>query len=621
MPDGTAIAPPARARGRTLLVADLFCGAGGFSTGAVRALARLGHKAVLTCVNHWPIAIETHSRNHPEARHYCQDLATVRPAAVVPEGRLDLLMASPTCTFHSRARGGKPTSDQQRMDPWHVVTWLTELRVRCFIFENVPEFVRWGPVDTRTGRPLKSREGEYFQAWWRTVLGLGFAGEFATINCADHGDATTRERWFAIGRSDGRRLRWPRPTHARRSGDGAATLFGPALPPWRAAREIIDWSIEGRSIFDRKKPLAPKTLKRIEAGMRKFRWPEPFIVALRNHMAGRSIDAPLPTITAGATHLALCEPFIMPQRSDHDPGRNVGAPLPTVTTVARLGVVEPFVVSTRQHSGGPAPRATDMPLPTLTATDSRVALVEPFVFPLNQSRGRARGLRSTVDPLCTITATGTDLGIVAPVAATTAHVDAAAPFILSRHAGGAPRAVDQPTPCQVAKHSHVLIAPYYGQGSGETCRSADDPLATITTLARFGLVMPVTHSRGGNRARTVDQPLATITCAARGELAFITAAFGERAGQAPRVHDLADPCPTICAEGRVQLVEPGRTPGRAFDIRFRMLEPHELAAAMSFSDAEARYEFVGNKTEQTRQIGNAVPCRTAAALVTALMEA
>lgn len=105
---------------RKILVADLLCGAGGSSTGAARALAELGLEMDLVCVNHWPTAIETHRRNHPEARHYVQDIATVRPHLLVPEGYLDLLMASPTCTHHSVARGGKPTSDQQRSDPWHI---------------------------------------------------------------------------------------------------------------------------------------------------------------------------------------------------------------------------------------------------------------------------------------------------------------------------------------------------------------------------------------------------------------------------------------------------------------------------------------------------------------------
>jgi DNA (cytosine-5)-methyltransferase 1 len=287
---------------RRILVADLLCGAGGSSTGCARALRELGLEMELVCVNHWPVAIETHRKNHPEARHYVQDISAVRPHLVVPEGYLDLLMASPTCTHHSVARGGKPTSDQQRSDPWHIITWLTELRVKRIIIENVWEFIGWGPVDPRSGKPIKSRKGEYFHAWIDTIRRLGFEPEWRKLNAADYGDATTRQRFILMARSDRKRVLWPMPTHIR-NGDSLA-LF-PAVKPWRPAREIIDWSIKGRSIFDRKKPLAPKTLARIYAGAQKFGWPEPFLVILRNHMAGHSLDRPLPTVAANGTHIGL----------------------------------------------------------------------------------------------------------------------------------------------------------------------------------------------------------------------------------------------------------------------------------------------------------------------------
>ena len=232
---------------RKLLIADLLCGAGGSSTGAIRALVELGYAPediILTCVNHWPTAIDTHTRNHPDARHYVQDIATVRPHLLVPEGYLDLLMASPTCTHHSVARGGKPTSDQQRSDPWHIITWLTELRVKRLIIENVWEFIGWGPVDPRTGKPIASRKGEYFHAWIETLKRLGFQPEWRKLNAADYGDATTRQRFILMARSDGRSVHWPMPTHAKR-GSADGSLFAPANT-WRPAREIIDWKLKGR---------------------------------------------------------------------------------------------------------------------------------------------------------------------------------------------------------------------------------------------------------------------------------------------------------------------------------------------------------------------------------------
>src|ERR1700730_7574633 len=122
--------------------------------------------------------------------------------------------ASPTCTYHSRARGGKPINDQGRMDPWTIVHWCTELRVRRLLVENVPEFVDWGPLDLRTGRPIKRRRGEYFRAWTAALQGAGFKLDWRVLNAADFGDATTRERFFLMARSDGKRVHWPDPTHS-----------------------------------------------------------------------------------------------------------------------------------------------------------------------------------------------------------------------------------------------------------------------------------------------------------------------------------------------------------------------------------------------------------------------
>jgi DNA (cytosine-5)-methyltransferase 1 len=587
---------------RKILVADLLCGAGGSSTGCERALAALGLKMELVCVNHWATAIETHTKNHPDARHYVQDIATVRPHLLVPEGYLDLLMASPTCTHHSVARGGKPTSDQQRSDPWHIVTWLTELRVKRVIIENVWEFCGWGPVDPRSSKPIAARKGEYFRAWIETIRRLGYEPEWKKLNAADYGDATTRQRFILMARNDGRRVVWPVATHQKKPEDGLA-LF-PTVKPWRPAREIIDWSLRGRSIFNRKKPLAPKTLARIHAGAVKFHWPEPFLVILRNHMAGQSVDQPVPTIAANGNHIGLAEPMILNRHGDNGGVRthSIREPLPTSDCRGAGYLLEPFVLS-QQNSG--APRGVDdEPLPTITtggASDAnhagcaRRALIEPFV--LTNTSGHAP--HSTDDPLATAT-TGNHHAVVEP-------------FILSRHAEGAPRSVDEPTPTQVAKHSHVMIASYYGAST--SCSSDKDPLPTVTTKDRFGIVVPVTHAGGEDRARDVNEPLQTITCANRGELAFITAQHGEREGQVPRVHSVDDPSPAILATCHVDLIE--GTPH--YDILFRMLEPHELAAAMGFTTEDAAYEFAGTKTEQIKQIGNAVSVRKMAACVGAIM--
>ena len=459
--------------------------------------------------------------------------------------------------------------------------WCTELRVRGLLVENVPEFVDWGPLDLRTGRPIKRRGGEYFRAWTAALQGAGFKLDWRMLNAADFGEATTRERFFLMARSDGKRLHWPDPTHSR---SGAPDLLGHGRRKWRAAREIIDWSIEGKSIFNRKRPLSRKTLARIYAGAVKFRWPAPFLLILRNHMDAQSLDEPLPTLCPTdqvrglkahrGTHIGLAEPFLLNRYGDNGAvgAHDIDHPIPTAHCRGAGYLCEPFVANLAHAGADPSRcRAIDEPLQTLHAGGLSHALVEPF--------------------------------------------------IMSGQSGGSPRPLDEPMPGMTGRLGSALIAPYYGSGSGETCSSTDKPLPTVTTRARFGLVMPVTHGRGGNRTRDLEEPLPTVTGVHRGELACIVAAWGERPGQAPRVHSVDEPTPTICATGRIQLAvaEPVTT-GRTYDIRFRMLEPKELARAMGFSDAETAYEFAGNKTEITKQIGNAVPVNLDAELVGALMQ-
>jgi len=463
----------AQSRVKTVRIVDLFCGAGGLSTGAKRALREMGMRAELTAVNHWPLAIETHSRNHPDAIHFCADLETARPLGLVPGGRLDLLIAAPTCTFHSRARGGRPVNDQQRMDPWHVVRWCTELRVKRLLIENVPEFVEWGPCSLVTGRPIASRRGEYFRAWCEALRAIGFRIDYRILCCADYGDATTRTRFFMQGAADGHRIEWPEPTHAQA---GSIDLFGERLP-WRPAAKIIDWGTPGTSIFTRKRPLRPNTLRRILSGAVRYGWPKPYLEALQALMDGRQ-----PVLEVSGALDGDRVPLTMATASC-GAARTIMEPLPTVVTTARPHFVEPILIG---------------------ADDS-------------------------------------------------------------------------------------LLAPYYGSGSGLTSRPVSSPLPTITTKARFGLAQPLvvelSNSSSASVPRSVAEPLKTIT----------TAKGGDKALAAPIAN------------------------GHRIDILYRMLHWRELSGATSFDDEGETYDFAGNTTEITKQIGNAVPGRTAKALVRALL--
>lgn len=436
-----------------IIAADLFCGAGGSSTGLIKAANALGMKLNLLAVNHWQMAVKTHERNHPWARHLCADLSTVDPSKAIPGGSLDLLIASPECTHHSIARGGKPCSDQSRASAWHVLHWVERLRIKRVLIENVKEFASWGPLHDN-GKPDADRKGETFNAFVAALRSLGYTVDWKIINAADYGDATTRRRLFIQAARDGERITWPTPSHAGQ---------------WRPAREIIDWSKQGSSIFRRKRPLAPRTMARIEAGLKKYGG-EAFIAIMRGtaddqlQRSTRSVECPIPTISAGGTHIALCEPFVIPmEHSGRNAIRSTEDPLPTITTAkgGSFGLCHPFVIGQQSKS---ASRSVDLPLPTI-ATKGAIALCQPF------------------------------------------------------------------------------LTKYYGSANG--ARPVDEPLDTITVKDRFALVEPM-----------------------------------------------------------------------GMDIYFRMLQPHELAAAMGFDG----YEFCGTKTEQVKQIGNAVSVRTAQALCAEILK-
>ena len=620
-----------KTRSRSMLIGDLFCGAGGLSNGAKRAMRQLDLPVKLIGVNHWPVAIETNRRNHREDadRIHCADLESALPLTLVPEGRLDLLIAAPSCVFHSRARGGRPVHDQQRMDPWHVVRWCTELRVTRILVENVPEFMDWGPCSLVTGRPIPSRRGEYFRAWVAALEAVGFKVDWKVVCCADFGDPTTRRRFFLIGRSDGKRLTWPEFTHDR---VGGTDLLG-TRQRWRGAREVIDWSMTGNSIFRRKKPLKPNTLRRIAAGAVKYSWPKPYIDAVQAllddtvprlifsraeaielgliqaepvviHMRGtsdqhlqasaRSADEPLPTLTAGGTHVGL-----VLATSSGGAARDLEQPLPTITTggagserpgCARPQLVEPIIVPMSNSSSAGVPRSVADPIRTVTtAKGGDQAMAVPLVAPY-YGGGSGLTAASVAEPVPSVT-TKARFGLAEPVLMRAGHGDSDGRDPASRVLDA-----DAPMPALTGSNEMALAEPIVMRGNVGTGRTGDmrtasQPMPTITCSESLALAepftMPVTH-HGGERVRGMEEPLPTITGANRGELGLAQAAA-----------ELAD-----------QVV---------IDINYRMLHWRELARATSFDDEGEVYDFAGNATEITKQIGNAVPNRTAKALVMGLM--
>lgn len=566
----------------TIHAVDLFCGAGGTSTGLARACKRLGLDVDLLAINHWTTAVNTHSLNHPWARHLCVPVESVNPREAMPGGRVDILCASPECTHHSTARGGKPVSDQLRASAWHIMRWVNELDVRNILIENVPEFESWGPVSKKTGRPIKREKGRYFRAFIDALTSCGYTVQYKVLNAADYGDPTSRKRMYIVARKGKRAPAWPKPTHSKGGLD-------PGTQRWRAAREVIDWSIEGKSIFERERPLSDKTVERILKGLERHGGPalKPFLVVLRGGDAarsGRSIEEPAPTLTAGGEHVGVAEPFLLGQQSGGAP-RPVSEPAPTVAAGGAIGLAQPVVVDTigSKDTWPARARSIEDPLPTVMGDAGRWGVARPVLVPYNGNSTPA-----SVDAPVPTQPTHDRFGLAEPFLITTDRLDTNRSL---------PRPVSEPCPTVVANNQRIGLAeafliPNFGEREGQEPRthSLDEPAPAVTSHGAGALVQPILLPPDGpggngeyNHAKPVDEPLPTIR-ASRGD--------------------------------RIALVQPV-IDGKKLDIRFRMLQPHELAAAMGFG---ADYKFVGNRRDVIKQIGNAVAVNQAMNLVLALLD-
>ena len=484
------------------IVWDLFCGAGGASTGLVQAALQAQCPVTeMVAVNHWAKAVATHKRNHPWATVLHEDVSRVDPRPLFAGKKVKLGVGGPSCVYHSRARGGRPVNDQERSHAWDVVRWARFTEPESLLIENVPEFVKWGPVG-EDGKPIKSREGEYFQEWLAALRRLGYSVDWRILCAAHYGDATTRRRLFIQARRG--QVTWPQPSHRlREEGD----LFG--LPIARSAREIIDWNLPGESIWTRKKPLAPATMARIMEGLRRYVG-GPFIVPQLSGARVRDVAEPLNTITATGSGNALVEPFLVNFRGT---GENMARPYDL-----------------------------DEPVPTISAGGTHQALVEPFLVGIGGPRGRQ-----------------------------------------------VPSSVDRPLGTLISQNHTHLVEPFLLRyNDARRVQSLEEPITTLDGSNRFGLVEPFLVSYyGTGHAHGIDDPLATVT----GKDRF---ALVEGIGQA--------------LEHGVAVV---------VDIRLRMLQPHELAAAHSFP---ADYEFCGGKMDAVKMVGNSWPVATAQALCREILQ-
>lgn len=557
------------------LLVDNFAGGGGASKGIELAFGR----SVDIAINHDGEALVMHTENHPNTAHYQEDVFDVHPGFITGQRPIGLAWFSPDCKHHSKAKGGKPRDQKIRGLAWVALKWGAMQKPRCIAIENVAELLTWGPLDAQ-GKPIKEEAGRTFKAFidalshgldpshpdipeiYETLgadfpmeklyAGLGYVVEYRVLRASDFGVPTTRTRLFIFARRDGLPIHWPAPTH----GDPKAKGFANSgLLPWRTAAECIDFHLPAKSIFDRARPLATNTQRRVAKGLWRhvLASAKPFIVGAGSPNPA-SVKKPMGT-AATENHGQLTQPVLTPYLTEHANGSNqrtmsANEPLRTVCAQVKGGhfsVVAPKMVpmvmtNTTGHPGPPV----EQPLPTVT-TGGNHAVVVAHVTKFNTGSVGS----SLADPLPTVTAggtpkrpsTGITMGVVAAHMITIGYGERKGQQARTNDA-------EQPLGTVVAANKHAVAATHMAavpdlqaqylvdMGHGESCasgtgrwshgvRSLDNPLNTVVAsgvnngVAAIHLTHLTHHGeRSGNAA---ENPLPTVTGANRGEQALVAA--------------------------------------------------------------------------------------------------
>jgi len=610
------------------IVVDFFCGGGGAGTGLEMGLGR----AVTVAKNHSPAAISMHTVNHPHAKHFTTDVFEGDPDTECGGRAVGWFHMSPDCTHHSQAAGGQPRKREIRNLSWIGLKWAGMKKPRVISLENVKQILQWGPLVAKrcksTGRVIKlggviaepgevvpvseqflvpdpKRRGQTWAVFVAELQRLGYAVEWRVIKACDFGAPTSRERLFMIARCDGQPIVWPEPTHAKNPAKGQQK--------WRTAAECIDWTIPSKSIFGRKKDLAPATLRRVAKGMRKFVLDaaNPFIVPIAN-WSGESV-----------------------QSADE--------PLRTVTSYPKGGafsVVSPTLVQTGYgERAGQAPRVPglDQPLGTVVAGGVKHALASACIVQAGHGEGsgkskrRSHGVNDIRGPIGTVTASGGGQSI--------------ATVFMAQMNGGfnttAAKSIEDPmtTVTNTGSQQQLVTANLVHLRGNCDARDLNDPLHTISAGGTHHGLMTAFLERqfGASVGQGLNDPAPTITAGGGGKSSLVelqlspeveagalrVAAFLISYYGTENVSAANEPAPTITTRDRLALVTVTikGTPYVIVDICLRMLQPAELYKAQGFpGDYIISHGADGKpftKTQQVHMCGNSVSPPPMAALARA----
>lgn len=537
------------------LIIDCFAGGGGASVGIEMALG----KPVNIAINHDPEAIRMHMVNHPDTLHLTEDIFKVNLQKYVKGRHVDLMWASPDCTSHSKAKGGQPREKGLRILPWAVYKHAKSILPDVIVMENVEEIQQWGPLD-ENGRPIKERMGEDYQKFIKAMKSLGYEFDSRELVAADYGAPTTRKRWYAIFRRDGKPIVWPEPTHSKTGTDG--------LQKWVPVSTVLDFANVGKSIFGRKKPLAENTMRRIARGLKKFvlENPEPFMIQV-NHSGGfrgQSINEPMPTIMTKhgfGMVTPMAAPYMLRNNTGAS-GSDVRDPILTITTGGHHGMISPMIAPFIEKSYGGnyqgSGSSVEEPAHTITTVDHN-HLVAPLLIQYHSetAKGEVRG-QQVSDPVMTID-TSNRYGMV-----------------------------------------QAFLTKFYKSGTGQ---GMDEPIHTITTSpGHFGQVSVLTIEKDKLLAAGIDEETAK-KCTWVSQ--FIIEYYGQGTGQM-----VTDPLHTIVTKDRFAMITVLGEQYVILDIFLRMLSPEELKLAQGFPkdyiiDRDIDWKPYPIK-EQVARIGNSV---------------
>ena len=601
------------------IVVDLFAGGGGLSTAIEQAIGR----HVDVAVNHNAEAVSMHQVNHPQTRHYIGDVFEVDPREASDGRAVGLLHLSPDCTHHSQASGGQPRDRKTRALSWVGKRWAGQAMPRVITLENVKQILQWGPLiakrDKATGRVLKldgtvaeagervplqeqylipdpKRTGQTWRAFVTQLRVMGYAVEWKNLCAADFGAPTTRERLFMVARCDDEPIRWPEPTHTKIKTKGKKQ--------WRSAAECIDWDIPCPSIFEREKPLADATLRRIARGLKKYVLDSatPFIVPIA-HYNGRdacnSAREPLRTVTAspkGGT-FAVASPVLVQtgygEREVQAPrSLDLKAPLGTVVAGGIKHAVATAYLAQMNGGFNTTPgHDVRRPASTITNTGSQQQVVMAH---LTHLRGNCDA-RDVEDPLMTISAGGQHHGVVSA-------------FLSRQFGASVGHGADAPLGTVTAGGGgkSALVSAFLATNTtGHTGVGMDEPIPTLTTGQ---------HQAQVECTLSPDDESGALRVAA-----FLIRYYGE-GGQ---WGDPRNPMATITTKDRLALVTVHieGTPYVIVDIGLRMLQPRELYRAQGFPESyiidHGHDGRKFSKSAQVRMCGNSVSPPPAAALIRA----